>query len=64
MSRLLILRAPHLLLSILVLAACDRETPLTVEELIDRHVRAVGGRSALEAVHTIRFDLHIVDPGS
>ena len=64
MSRLLILRAPHLLLSILVLAACDRETPLTVEELIDRHVRAVGGRSALEAVHTIRFDLHIVDSGS
>ena len=35
---------------------------LTVDELVERNVQAVGGRSSIEAVQSIRFNLHIVDP--
>lgn len=51
-----------LLAAAISLAGCDRQ-PLTVDKLIERNVQAVGGRTALEAVHSIRFDLHIADPG-
>ena len=44
------------------LLGCQRE-PLTLEQLIERHTEAVGGRAAIEAVRSIRVDLHIVDPG-
>ncbi|MDQ3116462.1 MAG: hypothetical protein M3Q86_07605 [Verrucomicrobiota bacterium] len=44
------------------LLSCQR-APLTLEQLIERHTEAVGGRAAIEAAHSIRFDLHIVDPG-
>jgi hypothetical protein len=35
---------------------------LTVDQLIDRNVQALGGRAAIEAVQSIKLDLHIVDP--
>jgi len=35
---------------------------LTLDQVIERNVRAVGGAAAIEAVRSIRFDLHIVDP--
>ena len=46
----------------LSLAACYRQS-LTVDQLIERNTQAVGGRAALEAVHSIRVDLHVADPG-
>ena len=35
---------------------------LTLDQLIDRNVQAVGGRAAIEAVQSIKLSLHIVDP--
>jgi hypothetical protein len=35
---------------------------LTLEQLTDRNVQAMGGRAAIEAVQSIEFDLHIVEP--
>jgi hypothetical protein len=46
------------LLSKVVLAAEE----LTLDQVVDRNVEAMGGPAAIEAVHSIRFDLHIVDP--
>ena len=43
------------------LVSCTRQS-LTVDEVIDRNTEAVGGRLAIEAIHSVRFDLHIVDP--
>ena len=54
--------AGRALVAAVCLAGCDRDS-LTVDQLIERHVRAVGGRAAIEAVHSIRIDLHITDPG-
>jgi hypothetical protein len=51
----------------LALALSGRSTGLqtpTVDQLIDRHTTAVGGRAALEAVRTVRMRLHIVEPRS
>jgi hypothetical protein len=45
----------------LSLAACHPQ-PLTIDELIDRNSKAIGGRAAIEAIHSIRYDLHIADP--
>ena len=36
---------------------------LTVDDLIDRNTKAMGGRAAIEAVQSIEVDLHISDPG-
>ena len=44
-----------------MLAGCSRA--LTVDDVIDRNTKAIGGRSAIEAVHSIEVNLHIVDPG-
>ena len=49
------------LLVVLILAGCDR-VPDTVDGVIERHTRAMGGREAIEAVHSVAIDLHIVDP--
>jgi hypothetical protein len=46
----------------LSLASCDR-APNTVDEVIDRNTKAMGGRQAIEAVHSVAIDLRIVDPG-
>src|SRR5438105_8727493 len=40
---------------------CSR-SPTTVDEVIERHTKAVGGRAAIEAIQSIEFDLHITDP--
>jgi hypothetical protein len=44
-----------------MLAGCSRG--LTIGDVIDRNTRAMGGRAAIEAVHSIEVNLHIVDPG-
>jgi len=44
------------------LIGCQR-SPDSVDEVIARHTRAVGGASAIESVNSIEFQLHIVDPG-
>jgi hypothetical protein len=46
----------------IALLECDR-APLTLDQVIERNTKAMGGRAAIEAVKSIRFDLHIVDPG-
>ena len=40
---------------------CSR-SPTTLDEVIERHTKAVGGRAANEAIQSIEFDLHITDP--
>ena len=40
---------------------CSR-SPTTVDEVIERHTKAMGGRAAIEAIQSIEFDLHITDP--
>jgi hypothetical protein len=55
----------HLLLVISLAAAgagC-RPTPISVDEIIKRNTEARGGRQAIESVHSVAIDLHIVDPG-
>ena len=47
---------------VLGLASCGR-APDTVDEVVERNTRAMGGRQAIEAVHSVAIDLHIVDPG-
>jgi len=37
-------------------------SPTTLDEVIERHTKAVGGRAAIEAIQSIEFDLHITDP--
>src|ERR1700693_5532987 len=44
-----------------MLVGCSR--PLTIGDVIDRNTKAMGGRVAIEAVHSIEVNLHIVDPG-
>jgi len=40
-----------------------RDKPLSLDDLIGRNVQAMGGAAALNAVQSIKVDLHIVDPG-
>ena len=40
---------------------CSR-SPTTVDEVIERYTKAMGGRGAIEAIQSIEFDLHITDP--
>jgi len=40
---------------------CSR-SPTTLDEVIERHTKAVGGRAAIEAIQSIEFDLHVTDP--
>ena len=37
-------------------------SPTTVDEVIERHTKAMGGRAAIEAIQSIEIDLHITDP--
>ena len=46
----------------IALLGCNR-APLTLDDVIERNTKAMGGRAAIEAVKSIRVDLHIVDPG-
>src|SRR5436853_1702904 len=45
-----------------VLLGCNRHL-LTVDDVIERNTKAMGGRAAIEAVQSIEVNLHIVDPG-
>jgi hypothetical protein len=45
-----------------VLLGCNRHS-LTVDDVIERNTQAVGGRAAIEAIHSIEINLHITDPG-
>jgi hypothetical protein len=45
-----------------VLWGCNRHS-LTVDDVIERNTEAMGGRAAIEAIHSIEVNLHIVDPG-
>ena len=45
----------------LFLACCGR-APNTVDEIIERNTKAMGGRQAIESVRSVAIDLHIVDP--
>jgi hypothetical protein len=42
-----------------VLCGCNQ---LTVDDVIERNTNAMGGRAAIEAIHSIEINLHIVDP--
>lgn len=57
-------RLCHLILlgAVLMLFGCSRAA-LTIDEVIDRNSKAMGGRTAIEAVHSIEVTLHITDPG-
>ena len=44
-----------------MLAGCSRA--LTVDDVIERNTNAMGGRAAIEAIHSIQINLHITDPG-
>jgi hypothetical protein len=46
----------------IALVGCNR-APLTLDQVIERNTKAMGGRAAIEAVKSIQVDLHIVDPG-
>ena len=53
-----------LVLAVIVATAsfgCSR-SPTTVDEVIERHTKAMGGRAAIEAIQSIEIDLHITDP--
>jgi len=60
-GRALIVSIPGFLL--LLQSAMATTQDLTLDQLIEHNVNAAGGAAALEAVQSIRFDLHIVDPG-
>jgi len=55
------LRGPILFSVVTVLLGCNRA--LTVDDVIDRNTKAMGGRAAIEAVQSIEVSLHISDPG-
>ena len=46
----------------IALWGCGR-ADLTIDDVIDRNTKAVGGRAAIEAIQSIEVDLHISDPG-
>src|SRR4051812_10256553 len=48
----------------LAVPAIGRSRRLSLEEVIDRHVRAQGGRAALDAVRAKAVDLTIAEGGS
>lgn len=48
---------------LVTLSSCSRE-PTTIDELIERNTKAMGGRAAIEAIQSIEVNLHISDPGS
>jgi hypothetical protein len=48
---------------VLAAVGCNR-APTTLDEVIDRNTKAMGGRAAIEAIQSIEVSLHISDPGS
>ena len=39
------------------------DSPKSVDDVIARNTKAMGGEKAIESIHSIAVDLHIVDPG-
>jgi len=56
------LRTALTIASVLAFAGC-KVGPVTVEEIIERNTKAMGGRAAIEAVQGVEVSLHIKDPG-
>lgn len=48
------------LLFISSLAAASNE--LSLQQVLERHTKAIGGANALQAIHSLRLNLHIVEP--
>jgi hypothetical protein len=46
---------------VVALFGCNRA--LTVDDVVDRNSKAMRGRAAIEAIHSIEVNLHITDPG-
>jgi hypothetical protein len=47
--------------SAIELLGCNRDR-VTLDEVIARNTRAIGGRAAIEAIQAIEIELHITDP--
>ena len=63
MVRFLSLFALPLLLPLSFQYARAAETPsLTLDEIIDRHAEAMGGRQKIESLQSVEIQLHIKDP--
>jgi hypothetical protein len=52
-----------IVLAVMVALIGCNHSPTTVDQIISRHTRAMGGEKAIEAIHSVAVDLHIVDPG-
>ena len=61
MNRRCVLRLISAIAFAAAFCQCSR-SPRTVDEVIERHTKAVGGRAALKAIQSIEMDLHITDP--
>src|ERR1700736_1267042 len=57
------LRELTLLALAIALCGCNR-VDLTIDEVIDRNTKAMGGRAAIEAIQSIEVNLHVSDPGA
>jgi hypothetical protein len=50
-------------LSAILIAGCSKSSDsLSLDEIVERNTKAMGGRAAIEAVQSIQIDLHIKDP--
>ena len=47
----------------IALCGCNR-VDLTIDDVIDRNTKAIGGRATIEAIHSIEVNLHVSDPGA
>jgi hypothetical protein len=45
----------------IVFAGCERAVT-SIDEIIERNTNAMGGRAAIESIHSVAIKLHIVDP--
>ena len=54
---------PLILICAAIASSSCGHADLTIDDVIDRNINAVGGRDAIEAVQSIQVDLHISDPG-
>jgi len=54
-AKLFIARLLTLLMSFSIASACQEK--LSVEQIIDRHIQALGGRQKIDAIHTIVYHL-------
>src|ERR1044072_1260515 len=48
--------------AILIVGCFKGSDSISLDEIVERNTNAMGGRAAIEAVQSIRIDLHIKDP--